>query len=333
MRIERVGVGAARRATLRRAAELLRSGRLVAFPTETVYGLGAHALDEDAVQRIYEAKGRPSINPLIVHVANADAARALSRKWTESAEALAQAFWPGPLTLVVRKTRKVPDLVTAGQDTVGLRVPSHPVALALLEEARIPVAAPSANMSNQVSPTTAQHVVRALGGRVDLVLDGGPTTVGIESTVVDVTGKTPLILRPGMISREDIARAVGNAEVASSPAEGEGEVPRSPGRLGRHYAPRARIRIFSGENRDAAIGDARNALEQRRRVGAMVFKRLPLDLASSFIMPRDPEAYARQLYATLHTLDDANCELVLVERPPNAPEWAAVSDRLLRAAQ
>jgi L-threonylcarbamoyladenylate synthase len=308
----------------------LRAGKLVAFPTETVYGLGAHALDEAAVQRIYDAKGRPSVNPLIVHVASGEAARALTTKWTQAAEVLAQAFWPGPLTLVVRKGRKIPDLVTAGQDTVGLRVPAHPIALALLEEARIPIAAPSANLSSQVSPTTAQHVVRGLGARVDLVLDGGPTTVGIESTVVDVTGKVPRILRPGMISRDDIARIAGDAEIASS--EDTAAMLRSPGMLGRHYAPHARVRLFSGDDREAAVREGQAALKQRRRVGAMVFKSLPLDLLNEYRMPRDPDAYARELYATLHALDEADCDLVLLERPPSTPEWAAIADRLQRAA-
>lgn len=330
MRVERVGVGAPRRAALRKAAEMLRSGLLVAFPTETVYGLGAHALDEAAVRRIYEAKGRPSANPLIVHVVNVEAARALAKGWTESADALATAFWPGPLTLVVRKRASIPALVTAGRDTVGLRVPSHPIALELLEAARIPIAAPSANLSNQVSPTTAQHVMRALGSRVDLVLDGGATTVGIESTVVDVTGKVPRILRPGMISLDDIAKVAGDADAASSDAGDD--VPRSPGMLGRHYAPRAVVRLFTGDSRESAMKDAQIALGQLRRVGAMVFSPLPIQLSDVHRMPADPVAYARALYATLHALDEAGCEVVFVERPPATSPWAGITDRLERAA-
>jgi L-threonylcarbamoyladenylate synthase len=330
MRVERVGMGAPRRASLRRAAEMLRAGRLVAFPTETVYGLGGHALDETAVRRIYEAKGRPSINPLIVHVANVEAARALSKGWSESAEALAAAFWPGPITLVVRKRAVVPELVTAGRDTVGLRVPSHPVALELLEEAGLPIAAPSANLSNQVSPTTAQHVVRGLGARVDFVLDGGATSVGIESTVVDVTGKVPRVLRPGMISRDDIAKVAGDAEVASG---GVGDdVPRSPGLVGRHYAPRGVVRLFTHETRDIAMRDARLALGQLRKVGAMTFASLPIELSEVHRMPGEPGAYARALYATLHALDESGCEVILVERPPANAQWAGITDRLERAA-
>jgi L-threonylcarbamoyladenylate synthase len=331
MRVVRVGDGASRRATLREAAELLRSGRLVAFPTETVYGLGAHALNEEAVGRIYEAKGRPKPNPLIVHVASARQARDLALDWTPVAEAIAKAFWPGPITLVVRKRSIIPGVVTAGLDTVGLRVPAHPVALALLEEARIPVAAPSANLSTQVSPTTAQHVVRGLGHRVDLILDGGPTTVGIESTVVDVTGSVPRILRPGMIGGDAIARVAGVAEVAV--ASQQGTAPQSPGTLGKHYSPRARLTLFHREKRDVAVRDAQDAIERGQRVGAMVFTTLRLNAAQELTMPAQPEGYARALYATLHALDEAQCDLVLIELPPDSPEWTAIIDRLQRAAE
>lgn len=333
MRVERVGIGAPRRAVLRRAAELLRAGRLVAFPTETVYGLGANALDESAVQRVYDAKGRPAVNPLIVHVATADAARALALEWNDNAVKLAAAFWPGPITLVVRKTKGIPELVTARRDTVALRVPAHPIALDLLHEAGVPIAAPSANLSTQVSPTTAQHVVRGLGSRVDLVLDGGPTSVGIESTVVDVTGDVPSILRPGMISRDDIARVVGAADVASTDIQST--APRSPGVAGKHYAPRARLRLFIASEREAALSEARSSVQQRCRVGAMAFSPLPIEAAVARQMPAEPEAYARALYATLHALDDAGCDVVFVELPGETATaaWAGVLDRLKRAAR
>jgi L-threonylcarbamoyladenylate synthase len=328
MRVLQVSDDASRHAVLREAAELLRAGRLVAFPTETVYGLGAHALDAAAVHRIYEAKGRPSINPIIVHVGNAEQARDLAAEWTPAAEAIAKAFWPGPVTLVVRKQDLIPDIVSAGRDTVGLRVPAHPIALALLDAARIPIAAPSANVSTQVSPTTAQHVIRGLGDRVDLILDGGPTTVGIESTVVDVTGAVPRILRPGMIGREAIARVAGVAEMM---AHDGNELPRSPGLLGKHYAPRTRLSLWSTHDRDVAVAEARAAVAQRLRVGAMGFTPLPLELTLQQTMPDEPAAYARLLYATLHAFDEAGCDRVFVERPPDSPEWAAVSDRLERA--
>lgn len=329
MRVVKLGYENPDRGVLREAADLLRAGKLVAFPTETVYGLGAHALDPAAVQRIYDAKGRPSKNPIIVHVADISAARALAAEWTPAADALANAYWPGPLTLVVRKTNAVPDIVTAGQDTVGLRVPAHPVALALLETAKIPVAAPSANLSTQLSPTTAEHVRRALGDRVDLIVDGGPTSVGIESTVVDVTGRLPRILRPGMLSRADVARITGSAAEADAESAAE-SAPRSPGAMGRHYAPRARIRAFTETDRQAAIADARRAMDGGQRVGAMTFARIDLPFAMQHVMSPDPSAYARGLYATLHALDDARCDMVLLERPPDTPEWTAILDRIRR---
>jgi L-threonylcarbamoyladenylate synthase len=318
-------------ATLREASELLRAGRLVVFPTETVYGLGAHALDDAAVERIYEAKGRPSLNPLIVHVADAAAARMLASDWTSLADVLAKAFWPGPLTLVVRKAPSIPQRVSAGQDTVGLRVPAHPVALALLRESRLPIAAPSANLSNQVSPTTADHVRRGLGERVDLILDGGATTVGIESTVVDVTGAVPRILRPGMISANDIARVAGRAEHADSASDRE--APRSPGMLDRHYAPRARVLLFDEGSRNDAINEARAAMRTGRGVGTMVFAELPVAVTASQRMPAEPHAYASSLYATLHAMDDAGCGLILIERPPATDDWWAIRDRLERASR
>ncbi|HEX5520066.1 MAG TPA: L-threonylcarbamoyladenylate synthase, partial [Longimicrobiaceae bacterium] len=216
-------------AALARAAAVLRRGGLVAFPTETVYGLGANALDADAVRRIFAAKGRPSYNPLIAHVAGAAAARELVTAWPDAAEQLAAAFWPGPLTLVLPKRAIVPDVVTAGLDTVAVRVPAHPVAHALLAAAGLPVAAPSANRFTQLSPTTAAHVERALGDRVDLILDGGPTTVGIESTVIDLSGERPVLLRPGSIALDALERIVGPLE---RPAASAAEAPRpSPGML------------------------------------------------------------------------------------------------------
>lgn len=331
MRRTKVDPDAPQHEMLREAAELLRSGELVAFPTETVYGLGAHALDEAAVQRIYDAKGRPSVNPLIVHVATPKAARDLALEWTPAANALAMAFWPGPLTLVVKKRDVIPDLVTAGRDTVGLRVPSHPVALALLEECGVPIAAPSANLSTQVSPTTADHVVRSLGKHVSLVVDGGPTSVGIESTVVDVTGTIPRVLRPGMISPESIKAVAGAVEVATD--DERGEAPRSPGMMGRHYAPQARVRLFSREERDAVLREARAAIANGKRVGAMLFVPLGAEDIHERIMAPNPAGYARSLYATLHELDDARSAIVFVERPPAGPDWDAIRDRLERATR
>ncbi|MBI4873456.1 MAG: threonylcarbamoyl-AMP synthase, partial [Acidobacteria bacterium] len=199
---------------IQRAAELIRAGRLVAFPTETVYGLGANALDAAAVEKIFAAKGRPSTSPLIVHVDSEEMARTLARQWPDAAHVLVRRFWPGPLTLVVPKRECVPDVVTAGLATVGLRAPSHPLALALIRAAGVPIAAPSANRFTGLSPTTAEHVRRGLGEAADLILDGGPTVVGIESTVLSLAGQRPLLLRPGMVSREAIEALIGPLELA-----------------------------------------------------------------------------------------------------------------------
>lgn len=331
MRVIRLNSDAPARAALEEAAELLRSGRLVAFPTETVYGLGANALDERAVRRIYEAKGRPAINPLIVHVASAAEARTFALDWTPAADTLARAFWPGPLTLVVKKTAAIPSLVSAGGATVGLRVPAHPVALALLEAAGIPIAAPSANRSNQISPTTAQHVIDALGDRVDLIIDGGATTVGIESTVVDVTGAIPRILRPGMVSLSEVAGIVAGAEVGSARPGDDALL--SPGMLGKHYAPHGVVTLFEAPEAGAAAAHARAALDQGRRVGALVFSTLGVAGVHEFAMAAHPRECARTLYATLHAIDAAGCELILIESPPRTDEWAGVRDRLERAAR
>jgi L-threonylcarbamoyladenylate synthase len=328
--ILRVSPTAPEPAPIARAAAVLRAGGLVALPTETVYGLGAHALDEAAVRRIFEAKGRPAYNPLIVHVADAGEARRLTRQWSESAARLADRFWPGPLTLVLRKAEVVPDLVTAGLDSVALRVPAHPVAQAVLREAGLPVAAPSANRFTELSPTTAEHVARGLGDRVDLILDAGAAPVGIESTVLDLTGERPLLLRPGSIDAAEIEAVVGPLGSAAAPPAGETPRP-APGMLDRHYAPRARLRLFEADDElerlsaaEAAAGGTTGALLLRPRRSAAV--------AHAVAMPNDASAYAALLYATLHRLDAAGCTLVLVERPPSGAAWAGIADRLRRAA-
>lgn len=330
MRLLRVDPSNPDRAALRTAADLLRAGKLVAFPTETVYGLGAHALDVQAVARIYAAKGRPSYNPLIVHVADVEAAKALVADWPITAELLARAFWPGPLTMVLPKRAVVPDAITAGLPAVAIRVPVHPVALALLREAGVPVAAPSANRFTELSPTAAEHVVQSLGDAVDLVLDGGSTTVGIESTVVDLTGPAPRILRPGMISAAQISAVVGMLD--ERPLEFTEGAPRpSPGTVGRHYAPRARVLLFDAASREQALAVAATEASTGTRVGSLAFTTLPV--ADPRVMPSDPAAYAHRVYAELHSLDDADCALVLIERVPDAPEWAGVRDRLERSAR
>jgi L-threonylcarbamoyladenylate synthase len=312
---------------LAEAAELLRRGRLVAFPTETVYGLGANALDASAVARIYEAKGRPSYNPIIVHVSGVEAAAEVAREWNDRANALADAFWPGPLTLVVPRREVVPDIVTAGLDSVAVRVPAHPVARALLDAARIPIAAPSANRSMELSPTTGRHVEKSLGDAVDLILDAGPTKVGIESTVIDVTSDVPTILRPGTISLPEIERVVGRVAVASHV---EGAVARpSPGMMDRHYAPRARLVVASANDVAPTVERERS---RGRRVGAIV---LTADLRGDHViqLSRDPLGYAAAIYAALHSLDDARCDVVVIERVPETAAWRGVRDRIERASR
>lgn len=292
-------------AVLEEAAKRLHSGELVAFPTETVYGLGADARNAAAVQKIFAAKGRPASNPLIVHVASEATARGLAAHWPESASQLAAAHWPGPLTLVVEKTDIIPAIVTAGGSTVGLRVPAHPVALELLEACGLPLAAPSANRSEEISPTTAQHVADSLGPFVDdlLILDGGPCQVGIESTVVDVTGPNPQILRPGMLT-------LGLTQFDSSEPD-MGSIARSPGQMLRHYAPRKPLIIVQ------------SAEEQ--------FSLQPTD--GILRLTGNPEAAARRLYAELRRLDNlAYITRIVVLAPPDTPEWAAIYDRLKRAA-
>lgn len=314
------------------AAAILRGGGLVAFPTETVYGLGANALDAAAVAKIFEAKARPAWNPVIAHAASTEDARALASHWPDAATILAATFWPGPLTLVLPKRDVVPDIVSAGLAAVAIRVPSHPVAQALIAALGSPIAAPSANRFTELSPTTAAHVVSSLGNRVDMILDGGASDVGIESTVIDLTGAVPVLLRPGIISRAMLANALGTD--IQTGADVRDDVPRlSPGMVERHYAPRADVWLFDGDDL-AAVALGMSQETQPGRVAALVIDwSLPLPSHVRAIpMPNDPLAYARTLYATLHTLDADGFAVVAIERPPNSDAWAGIRDRLSRAA-
>lgn len=301
------------------AATILRAGGLVAFPTETVYGLGASALDTNAVARLFVVKGRPASNPLIVHVAETAAARRLARDWPLIAETLAALFWPGPLTLILPKATHVPDRVTAGGPTVGLRVPAHPVALALLRASDLAIAAPSANRSTEVSPTTAAHVVDSLGDAVDLILDGGPTTVGVESTVLDVTATPPRVLRPGMVTVTALREVLGDVQEGAI----EGQPARAPGLMDRHYAPRTPVVVVRSEALPATVG---------QEDGLLVRGRNTLAAAAVVVMPCDVTEYAARLYAALRELDAAGVPRIVVEAPPATPEWAAIRDRLRRAS-
>lgn len=307
------------------AAAVLRAGGLVAFPTETVYGLGANALDAAAVDRIFAAKGRPATNPVIVHVSEVEQAKALVAAWPAAADELAARFWPGPLTLVLPRVKAVPDVVTAGGPTVAVRVPAHPVALALLRQTGLPLAAPSANRSMRLSPTTAEHVLRDLGGRVDVVLDGGPTPGGIESTVIDVSGP-PRLLRPGLIDVPALEAVVGPLARAMVT---DGQPLPSPGLMARHYAPRTPLEAVADGLRRAAELHAAGL-----RV-ALVSHLGDVSVPSGVVvraMPAEPAAYARALYAALHDLDRENLDRIVVALPPAGEEWLAVRDRLARAA-
>jgi L-threonylcarbamoyladenylate synthase len=319
------------------AAEHLRAGRLVAFPTETVYGLGANALDERAVKRIFEAKGRPADNPLIVHVADVAMARQLVNAWPDAAEQLAAAFWPGPLTLVLPKGPSVPLAVTAGLPAVGVRMPAHPVALSLIRAAGVPVAAPSANPYMGVSPTRAEHVASAMTGRVDVILDGGPADVGLESTVLDLTGDVPTVLRLGGLPVGRLREVLGRVDVWAD-AEGEPAVHLpSPGLARRHYAPRATVHLVDG--REALIAQATALLASGERVGVLALGAgdWPTSIPSGAsgiaaeTMPASPAAYGARLYAALHAMDALGIAHLLVETPPGEEEWGAVRDRLRRA--
>src|SRR5277367_310899 len=290
---------------LTKAAELIRAGELVAFPTETVYGLGANALDPAAIEKIYVAKGRPPSSPLIVHVSSIEMAQGLAREWPERAEKLARIFWPGPLTLVLPKKPHVPDRLTAGLDTVGIRMPANPIAQELIREAGVPIAAPSANMFGGLSPTTAQHVREALGDRVAMVLDGGRTTVGIESTVLSLAGPNAVLLRPGMVTRQQIEEVIGPVQIIGPVAEG---VHASPGLHARHYSPKTPLVLVSRGQ-------------------------LPNTGRGNFIqMPDDPTAYAAVLYERLHEADAEGWDWIALEQPPPGEEWSAIRDRLERAA-
>jgi L-threonylcarbamoyladenylate synthase len=313
-------------AAIAAAAAALRAGRLVAFPTETVYGLGADARNPDAVRAIFAAKGRPADHPLIVHLAAAAALDDWARTVPDGARRLAAAFWPGPLTLIVPRAADVDSIVTGGQDSVGLRVPAHPVAQALLAAFGGGIAAPSANRFGRISPTSAQHVADDLGAAVDLILDGGECTIGIESTIVAFVGADPVLLRPGAIGADALAAVLGRA-----PRSAGADAPRASGTLAAHYAPRTRATLAAAGALAVEI-----QLRQERDENVAVLARSvarPGAFGGAWIAaPAAPEAYAHDLYANLRTLDRAGADEILVEAPPDTPAWFAIRDRLMRAA-
>jgi L-threonylcarbamoyladenylate synthase len=317
---------------IQRAVDLLRAGELVAFPTETVYGLGADARNPAAVARIFAAKGRPADHPLIVHLPDARHLERWAREIPPEATVLAEKFWPGPLTLILKRHPDVPDAVTGGQDTVGLRVPHHPLALELLQAFDGGIAAPSANRFGRISPTTAQHVRDDLGAAVTWVLDGGPCQVGIESTIVDLSGKRAVLLRPGMLSAIDIGLVLGRVPLSPDDPLAPPDLVKNrvSGTLEAHYAPRTPLVLMPDDSLPIAL---RNAIVQKERVAVLATHPAPFAMPGVTwrVAPADPAGFAHDLYANLRELDALDCDRIYVQKPVGQP-WQAISDRLKRAA-
>jgi L-threonylcarbamoyladenylate synthase len=313
------------------AAEKLCAGEVVALPTETVYGLAANALDPELVAKIYEIKDRPAENPIIVHVDGLAMAKRCVSDWPETAQRLANAFWPGPLTLVLPRSELIPDIVTAGGDTVGVRWPGHPLMREVIRQCGFPLAAPSANPSNQLSPTNAKHVVKGLGSKLGCIVDGGQSQIGIESTVIDLTFVPAKILRPGIVHEESLEAVLGENNVIQGNAP-EGAF-RSPGQLLTHYSPKAELLIAAWESE----ADLRRQLPPSfdpAHSWILAHTNVPLGLGRDHVcvVPHDAEAYARALYAELHRADEEGAKLIVVEAVPDTAEWRGIADRLARAA-
>ena len=320
-------------AAVRRATEQLRAGEVVALPTETVYGLAANALDEAAVAKIFQIKGRPAHNPIIVHVASREMAEACVARWTGEAEALLKSFWPGPLTLVLPRSGKIPDAVTAGGGTVGVRWPSHPFMQAVIRECGFPLAAPSANLSNQISPTRAEHVRTQLAGKIPLIVDGGQSQVGIESTVLDLTVVPPRILRPGMIHAESLIAVTGALQPSAFNLQ-PSTLLKSPGLLQKHYSPKAKLVVLAWEDEADLKSQISNFKFQIGDCHVVSHTKIPTGFPPEnvSVIPHDAEAFARALYGEWHRCDAAGARLIVVEAPPELPGWSGIADRLKRAA-
>ncbi len=318
------------KAAVRRAVEFLREGEVVALPTETVYGLAANALDSKAVSRIYEIKGRPANNPIIVHVASLEMAKRCVMHWPPLAGKLAKAFWPGPLTLVLPRAAQIPEIVTAGGSTVGVRWPSHPFIQEVIRACDFPLAAPSANLSNRLSPTNAEHVARQLKDQIPLIVDGGQSQVGIESTVVDLTVNPPRLLRPGMIHEEALLAVTEKLMHGA----GEGKILKSPGQLLKHYAPKAKLIVLKWRDETDLRSQLAASAARKSEPHIIAHTHIPSQtgLARVSVIPHDAEAFARALYAELHHCDELGAECIVVEAPPETSEWRAIADRLKRAS-
>lgn len=319
-----------RRETIDLGASIIRDGGLVAFPTETVYGLGADAMNEQAIQKLFRAKRRPADNPLIVHISDRDMLDSAATGVTPQGERLIGRFWPGPLTLVLKRQPEVAMSVSAGLPSVAVRMPSNKIALELIRSARTPIAAPSANASGRPSPTLAAHVLEDLGGRVDLILDGGPASIGIESTVLDLTSEPPIILRPGVVTREMLIEIIGRVDQATS---GEEELRRSPGTRHQHYSPRARVLLVEHGSPESIELICRERL-QEGAVGFIGHTRVAIDEDEFFVVEVGSSAdeYARALYGALRELDRKGARVIVVEGISEDGKGAAVMDRLRRAA-
>jgi L-threonylcarbamoyladenylate synthase len=305
---------------------------VVALPTETVYGLAANAFNADAVAQIFQLKGRPATNPVIIHVTGVDMAKRCVAEWPPLAGKLATAFWPGPLTLVLPRSPTVPDIVTANGDTVGVRWPSHPFMQAVIRACGFPLAAPSANLSNEVSPTNAEHVQKTLGEKLRMIIDGGQSQIGIESTVLDLTVDPPVVLRPGMIHAPSLLAVTGTLGERGTGLGSAGM--KSPGLLPKHYSPKSRLEVWKWQTET----ELQDRIAERglvpRQVRVISHQQIPhnLPLESVIVMAHDPEAFARALYAEWHRSDEQGVNLIVVEAPPTSVEWQAIADRLARAA-
>ncbi len=314
-----------------RAAALLRAGEVVALPTETVYGLAASALDAHAARRIFEIKSRPAHNPIIVHVASIEMAKRCVANWPPLAGRLAKAFWPGPLTLVLPRAKGIPGIITAGGPTVGVRWPSHPFIQAVIRECDFPLAAPSANPANRLSPTNAEHVRKHLGNKIRLIVDGGQAQVGIESTVLDISSKPPRVLRPGMIHEQALLAVTEELAIGANQSL---EVLRSPGLLRKHYSPQARLVMWSWKDEAELRMQSAKCGVRGPLVHIIAHTRIPsgAGFGCVSVISHDPAAFARAIYSELHQCDESGAELIVVEALPEEPEWRAIADRLRRAA-
>jgi len=312
------------------AVRLLKAGQVVALPTETVYGLAANVFDQNAVERIFALKKRPLDNPLIVHIGSFEMLKRCAKEWPEVANLLAKAFWPGPLTLVLRKSEGIPGLVTCGGETVAVRWPSHPFFQAVVRACGFPIAAPSANLANQLSPTTSEHVAKSFGAHLPLIIDGGACQVGIESTVVDVTVNPPNVLRPGIIHEISLVSVMGQLTMMGKNLD---NITKSPGMKEKHYAPHGRLLLKNWDDEAtlqqliARTGGASN------RVYVIAYDKIPASLpaAQVSVIPHDVQAYARAIYGELHRCDAMGAEIIVVEKPPETAEWRGILDRLQRA--